>query len=155
MTLTDKQIELCELSRWDFSDLSALFLNCTLKKTPEMSHTEGLIQMSMGIMEKSGLKVDSLRPVDYNVANGVYPDMTEHGWEVDDWPRLYEKVKAADILVITSPYGWAKNLPSARRSSSVFTAHQETSMSMVSTHITDVREDASSRETRTAPSTAP
>jgi len=103
MTLTDKQIELCETSRWDFSDLSALFLNCTLKKTPEMSHTEGLVSMSRGIMEKSGVQVESLRPVDYNIANGVYPDMTEHGWEVDDWPQIYQKVKAAQILVITSP----------------------------------------------------
>jgi hypothetical protein len=24
---------------WDFSDLRALFLNCTLKRTPELSHT--------------------------------------------------------------------------------------------------------------------
>jgi hypothetical protein len=54
MTLTDQQVELCETNRWDFSDLSALFLNCTLKKTPEMSHTEGLIAMSAGIMEKTG-----------------------------------------------------------------------------------------------------
>jgi multimeric flavodoxin WrbA len=103
MTLTDQQVELCETNRWDFSDLSALFLNCTLKKTPEMSHTEGLIAMSAGIMEKTGVQVESLRPVDYSVANGVYPDMTEHGWDADDWPKIYKKVKAADILVITSP----------------------------------------------------
>jgi len=103
MTLTDKQIELCEMSRWDFSDLSALFLNCTLKKSPEMSHTEGLIQMSRGIMERNGIQVESLRPVDYSIANGVYADMTEHGWDVDDWPQIYEKVKSVQILVITSP----------------------------------------------------
>jgi len=103
MTLTDKQIALCETSRWDFSDLSALFLNCTLKKTPEMSHTEGLIRMSADIMEKSQVKVESLRPVDYDIANGVYQDMTEHGWEVDDRPRVYRKVQAEDILVINSP----------------------------------------------------
>ena len=29
--------------------------------------------------------------------------MTEHGWERDDWPEIFEKVMAADILVITSP----------------------------------------------------
>jgi multimeric flavodoxin WrbA len=103
MPLTDKQIELCDTSSWDFSDLSALFLNCTLKRSPEMSHTEGLIRMSRGIMEKNGIRVESLRPVDYSIADGVYPDMTEHGWEVDDWPKIYRKVKAADILVITTP----------------------------------------------------
>lgn len=51
MTLSDKQIELCGSSKWDFSDLKALFLNCTLKKTPEQSHTQGLIDISKAIME--------------------------------------------------------------------------------------------------------
>ena len=29
--------------------------------------------------------------------------MTEHGWERDDWPAIFEKVLAADILVLLSP----------------------------------------------------
>jgi multimeric flavodoxin WrbA len=29
--------------------------------------------------------------------------MTEHGWERDDWPALFETVIAADILVLLSP----------------------------------------------------
>ena len=41
MTLTKKQEELCSTSKTDFSALKALFLNCTLKKSPEMSHTQG------------------------------------------------------------------------------------------------------------------
>jgi len=101
--LSERQLEMCETSRWDFSDLSALFLNCTMKKTPELSHTQGLIDISSAIMEKNGVAVEALRPVDHDIAVGVYPDMTEHGWESDDWPDIYEKVKAADILVITSP----------------------------------------------------
>jgi len=35
----------------DFSDLSALFFNCTFKPSPELSHTEGLINNSRTIME--------------------------------------------------------------------------------------------------------
>lgn len=103
MELSAKQKKMCDLSKWDFSDLKALFLNCTLKKTPELSHTEGLIRMSRAIMEKNGVAVEVLRPVDHDIASGVYPDMTEQGWDADDWPAVYEKVKAADILVITSP----------------------------------------------------
>lgn len=103
MALNERQLKLCEASQWDFSDLKALFLNCTLKRTPEQSHTEGLIDISKAIMEKNGIIVEVLRPVDYAVAYGVYPDMTEHGWEQDDWPGIYEKVKAAHILVIGSP----------------------------------------------------
>ena len=103
MSLTEKQLALCESSRWDFSGLKALFLNCTLKKTPAKSHTQGLIDMSSAIMEKVGVVVQDVRPVDFAIANGVYPDMTEHGWDRDDWPDLYGTVMEADILVITSP----------------------------------------------------
>ena len=87
----------------DFSDLAALYLNCTLKPTPELSHTEGLIDNSKAIMESQGVSVEVLRPVDFKIAHGVYPDMTEQGWDHDDWPRIYEKVRIANILVICSP----------------------------------------------------
>ena len=103
MKLSDKQIAMCDSSRWDFSDLRALFFNCTLKRSPELSHTEGLINISRAIMERNKVSVEVLRPVDYNIAYGVYPDMTDQGWAQDDWPEMYENVKAADILVITSP----------------------------------------------------
>ena len=103
MKLNKKQIEQCASSKWDFTDLNTLFLNCTLKRSPELSHTEGLINISRAIMEKNGVTVNVLRPVDYDIAYGVYPDMTEHGWEKDAWPEIYSLVKAANILVITSP----------------------------------------------------
>ncbi len=90
-------------SKTDFSDLSALYLNCTLKPTPELSYTEGLISNSKAIMESQGVSVEVIRPVDFKIAHGVYPDMTEQGWDHDDWPTLYEKVLAADILIIGSP----------------------------------------------------
>ena len=97
------QEELCVSSKWDFSDLKAVFINCTLKKSPELSHTEGLMNISKSIMEKNKVTLDFIRAVDYDIASGVYPDMTEHGWAKDDWPGIYEKVKAADIVVIGSP----------------------------------------------------
>jgi multimeric flavodoxin WrbA len=103
VTLTEKQVELCTASTWDFSDLRALFLNCTLKRSPEMSHTQGLIDISKAIMEKNGVSVEVLRPVDHSIAYGVWPDMTEHGWQRDDWPDIFKKVNEAHILVITSP----------------------------------------------------
>ena len=102
MALNEKQVEMCESSKWDFSDLKALFLNCTLKPSPELSHTEGVIRIAKEIMEKNNMTVDLLRPVDFDIAYGVYGDMTEHGWKHDDWPEIFEKVKAADILVLGS-----------------------------------------------------
>src|SRR5215210_8544319 len=103
MDLEERELEVGEPVRWDFSDLRALFLNCTLKRSPELSHTEGLINISRAIMAENGVPVEVLRPVDYDIAYGVWPDMKEHGWEQDDWPMIYEKVKSADILVISSP----------------------------------------------------
>ena len=73
MTLNEQQEQLCDASRWDLSDLRAIFLNCTLKRSPEMSHTEGLIEISRAIMEKNGITVDLLRPVDHQIAFGVWP----------------------------------------------------------------------------------
>jgi multimeric flavodoxin WrbA len=102
MALTEKQEQLCNSSRWDYSDLRAIFLNCTLKKSPEMSHTDGLIEISKTIMEKSGISVEIVRPVDHEIATGVWPDMREHGWPEDEWPEISEKVMASDILVIGS-----------------------------------------------------
>lgn len=87
----------------NFKGLKALFLNCTLKKTGNLSHTEGLMKVAQGIMEKNGVSCEILRPVDFEIAPGVQRDMTEHGWERDDWPHLLEKVMEADILVIGTP----------------------------------------------------
>lgn len=87
----------------DYSNLSALFINCTLKRSPEVSNTSGLIRISKQIMEDNGVKTEELRLVDYQVAEGVYPDMREKGFDRDDWPELFEKVSKADILVIGSP----------------------------------------------------
>jgi hypothetical protein len=35
-------------------------------------------------MEKVGVRVEVLRPIDFNIAYGVYPDMREHGRQQDD-----------------------------------------------------------------------
>ncbi len=100
MKLNEKQEAMCSSSRWDFSDLRAIFLNTTLKKSPEKSHTEGLWQISKTILQKNKIHVDEVRLVDHDIAFGVWGDMTEHGWDKDDWPEIYEKVKAADMVII-------------------------------------------------------
>jgi multimeric flavodoxin WrbA len=103
VTLTAKQAELCRQSTWDFSYLRALFINCTLKKSPELSHTQGLIDIAGEIMSRQGVVVEEVRAVDHDIATGVWPDMTEHGWDRDEWPLVHERVMASDILVICTP----------------------------------------------------
>jgi multimeric flavodoxin WrbA len=101
--LSELQMRQVEGSRWDFSGLRALFINCTLKRSPEISHTQALADLSISIMERNGVSVDVVRAVDRDIATGVWPDMTEHGWERDEWPPIFEQVIAADILVLTTP----------------------------------------------------
>jgi multimeric flavodoxin WrbA len=101
--LTAKQQEINDASRWDFSDLSAVYINCTLKRSPEQSNTRALADRSIAVMEKQGVAVEVIRAIDHDIATGVYPDMTEHGWDRDDWPEIFDKVIAADILVLLSP----------------------------------------------------
>ena len=88
---------------WDFSGIKAIFFNGTLKKSPEPSHTDLLIDISRGIMEKHGVDVEVLRTIDHDIATGVYPDMREHGAKTDEWPSIYKRVDAANILVIAGP----------------------------------------------------
>ena len=61
------------------------------------------MRISTAIMERNGVTVDFVRAVDHDLAPGVWPDMREHGAPSDDWPELYERVQAADILVVGSP----------------------------------------------------
>jgi len=47
-----------------YDDLRALFINGALKRSPERSHTQGLIDVSAAIMRKHGVAVDVLRAID-------------------------------------------------------------------------------------------
>lgn len=87
----------------DFSGLKALYFNGTLKKSPGVSNTEGLLEASREIMIKHGVQTEVIRTIDHDIATGVYPDMREQGWATDEWPEIYKKVQAADILVVCGP----------------------------------------------------
>jgi len=103
MELNSFQRKLNQENPYDFSGLRALFINCTLKKSPEVSHTNGLIAMSKKIMDENRVSTKVIRAVDHDIAFGVYPDMKDHGWSTDRWPEIQEQVMAADILVLGTP----------------------------------------------------
>jgi len=101
--LTSEQERLCKESPWEFGNLRVLYVNCTPKRSPERSHTAGLAERSISTMQELGVTVDTIRAVDHEIAPGGYPDMTEHGWERDEWPAVFDRVMAADILVLMTP----------------------------------------------------
>jgi len=87
----------------EFSDLRALFINTSLKREATESHTKLLMNASATIMADQGVTVEHLHMLDHRIPPGIYPDMTEHGWDVDDWPHIWEKILAADILIVGTP----------------------------------------------------
>jgi multimeric flavodoxin WrbA len=100
---------------YDFAGLRAMYINCTLKRSPEQSHTQGLVDLSTAIMDKQGVEVEVLRAIDHDIATGVYLDMTEHGWASDDWPAIHERVMASDILVVAGPIWLGDNSSVTKR----------------------------------------
>ena len=89
------------MARYD--DLKALFLNCSLKRGDESSHTQRLMDVAIGIMEANGVSATTIRCADLDMPPGVQPDITEHGFESDGWPAVQKQVMDADILVIGTP----------------------------------------------------
>ncbi|MBR3061947.1 MAG: NAD(P)H-dependent oxidoreductase, partial [Exiguobacterium sp.] len=79
--------------------MKALFLNCTLKGGDMTSHTEGLIRDIIPHFDALDVESEIVRIVDYNVTFGV----TEDEGDGDEWPQIFEKVKAANIVVIGTP----------------------------------------------------
>ena len=63
MTLEAVPAELRTTAKWDFSGLRAIYVNCTLKRAPERSHTQGLIDLSAAIMTANGVAVEEVRAV--------------------------------------------------------------------------------------------
>ncbi len=115
MTMSEKQQALCTGHDFDFSGLSAVFVNCTLKPTGTFSHTEALMDVSRAIMDANGAATQVLRAVDYDLPPGVYPDMTEHGFERDDWPQVCRSVMDANILVLGTPIWMGEESSVCRR----------------------------------------
>lgn len=89
------------MARYD--DLKALFLNCSLKRSSEPSHTQALMDVAIAIMKANGVRATTIRCADLDMPPGVQPDMTEHGFATDGWPAVQKQVMDADILVVGTP----------------------------------------------------
>lgn len=81
------------------SKIKALVLNASLKSSSEPSHTEALSQEVLALLEKEQVETEIVRLADYHISYGISGDMGEG----DEWPKILEKVKEADILIIGTP----------------------------------------------------
>jgi len=81
------------------SDLTALVLSCTLKKSPAESSADLLGTQVLAALADHGVTGSLERVVDHDVRFGV---STDEG-DGDGWPVLRERVLAADVLVLVTP----------------------------------------------------
>lgn len=84
------------------TSLNALVLACTLKPSPAESSSVLLGQQvldALGALDAHDVSGELVRVVDHQVRFGV---STDEG-DGDEWPRIREKMLAADILVIATP----------------------------------------------------
>ena len=108
--LTPQQEELCRQSRWDFTDLSALYVNCTLKRSPAPSSTDLLCRQLGEELRRHEVDLEVIRVVDHAIAEGTSAD--EGGG--DEWPAIRRRILDADLLVIATPI-WLGNPSSVCR----------------------------------------
>jgi len=80
--------------------MRALALNATLKPSPEPSSTEALARVVLDALEAQSVECELVRLVDLDIAPGVVSGALRDG---DEWPSVYRKILAADILVMATP----------------------------------------------------
>jgi len=81
------------------TDLTALVLTCSLKKSPAPSSSEVLGREVLAALGSHGVTGEVVRVVDHDVRFGV---STDEG-DGDGWPAIRAKMLAADILVVATP----------------------------------------------------
>lgn len=81
------------------AEFKAVFLNCTLKRSPAVSNTEALCRQVIGWFDQMDVESEIIRIVDHNVPFGVSSDEGAG----DEWPLILDKIRAAHIIVMASP----------------------------------------------------
>ncbi|MQY27778.1 flavodoxin family protein [Nocardia aurantia] len=79
--------------------LTAVALVCTLKSSPARSSSELIARQLLNGFAGHGVDGDLIRVADHDVRPGVRIDEGDG----DQWPGIRERVRAADILVLSTP----------------------------------------------------
>jgi multimeric flavodoxin WrbA len=91
--------------------LTALAITCSLKPSPADSSTDLLTRQLLDAMKEHGVDGELVRAVDLDIRPGVEDDMGDG----DQWPKLREKMHAADILVLGTPTWMGQHSSVAQR----------------------------------------
>jgi multimeric flavodoxin WrbA len=80
-------------------DLTATFVNCTLKPSPAPSSTDTMLGLFRSALAEEGVSGETVRIVDHDVAPGVSHDEGDG----DGWPAIRDQIMEASILVLATP----------------------------------------------------
>lgn len=82
--------------------VSAIFLLGTLKKKHQLSHTQVLCDLvAETFREKENVESEIIRLRDYDIQPGTRTEIDD-----DDWPKILDRVLAADIIIFATPIWW-------------------------------------------------
>ena len=78
-----------------------MILLATLKREG-LSNTETMSEFFAGRLAGRGVEVETVKLVEHQILPGTYSDMGEG----DEWPRILERILAADIVIFATPIWW-------------------------------------------------
>ena len=84
----------------DTAKLKAVLLNCSLKSGGETSNTAALLDKIASHLKDDGCACEIVRVADLHLPPGVKTSALD---DKDDFPALYKKLKAADVVVMGTP----------------------------------------------------
>lgn len=79
--------------------MKALFINCSLKKSNELSNTQALMDEVIKRLQSNQIDCESVRIADYFIPYGI----TDDAGDGDQWPEILKKIKKSSIVVIGTP----------------------------------------------------
>jgi multimeric flavodoxin WrbA len=84
--------------------MNAVILLGTLKVNG-FSNTATLTEFFIEYLKKSAVQSEVIKLVDYNILPGTYTNMGEG----DQWPAIFDKLVAADIIIFATPIWWGNH----------------------------------------------
>ncbi len=84
------------------NELRAVFLLGTLKKKQVLSNTQTLCEVVAEVLQKQeGVRSEIVRLRDYDIQPGTKTEIDN-----DDWPKIVNKMRRADIVIFATPVWW-------------------------------------------------
>lgn len=88
--------------------MKAIFLLASLKRKDkgEYSNTGVLCELLMEKLKEQGVESEMVALIEHHIPAGTKTDMGVVDGKQDEWPTIFNKMAAADIVVFATPIWW-------------------------------------------------